>query len=161
MIVPVIHCLNYKQIKHNLEICQRNGIKMVFLINHAYGQSAIDDLTDWFQFAKSDFPDIKIGLNFLQLETVDSINLCDLIGADAIWSDYQGTTSRKAKFFGPVAFKYQKHVPNDETDGMTTDEAYYIYSGEYRWCKINYDLDTEVDMKFIPTHWIYEEDYRI
>jgi len=118
MIVPVIHCLDYKQIKTNLEICQRNGIEMVFLINHAHGTQAVDDLMTWFQLAKADFPTIKIGLNFLQLETIDSIDLGEKIGSDAIWSDYPGTTNRSKPFFGPVAFKYQKHVTNDELESV-------------------------------------------
>lgn len=45
------------------------------------------------------------------------------------------------------------------TDGRTIDEAYFIYSGSYRWVKIDYDLDDEVEMTIQPTHWMYEKDY--
>lgn len=47
------------------------------------------------------------------------------------------------------------------TDGRTIDEAYFIYSGSYRWVKIDYDLDDEVEMTIQPTHWMYEKDYII
>lgn len=40
------------------------------------------------------------------------------------------------------------------TDGRTIDEAYFIYSGSYRWFKID-----EVEMTIQPTHWMYEKDY--
>lgn len=40
------------------------------------------------------------------------------------------------------------------TDGRTIDEAYFIYSGFYRWFKID-----EVEMTIQPTHWMYEKDY--
>lgn len=118
MIAPVIHCLNYQQIKTNLEICKRNGIEMVFLINHHSSDVAILQLKDWFIMAKSEFPDIKIGLNFLQLNTEDSIKLCESIEADAIWTDYQGNIAHNIPLFGPVAFKYQKHVPDDMLESV-------------------------------------------
>lgn len=118
MIVPVIHGLNWSQVKTNLEICQRNGIEMVFLINHRPSAEAVSDLSNWVKQAKLDFPMIKIGVNFLQLETIDSINTSQKIGADAIWTDYPGTASRTIPLFGPVAFKYQKHVPDYELESV-------------------------------------------
>lgn len=114
MIVPVIHCLNWHQIKTNLETCRKNGVEMVFLINHRPGPDSAIDLEKWFGQAKSEFPEIKIGINFLQLNTEDSIDSCNRIGSDAIWTDYPGTGIRNSPLFGSVAFKYQKHVPDDK-----------------------------------------------
>jgi hypothetical protein len=91
MIVPVIHCIDWDQIKHNLDICQRNGVEMVFLINHRPSEEAVRQLEFFFLKAKEEYPNIKIGLNFLQLKTEDCIVVCETIGADAIWTDYPGT----------------------------------------------------------------------
>jgi DNA repair photolyase len=92
MIVPVIHCLNWHQIKTNLETCRKNGVEMVFLINHRPGPDSAIDLEKWFSQAKSEFPEIKIGINFLQLNTEDSIDSCNRIGSDAIWTEQESET---------------------------------------------------------------------
>ena len=116
-IIPVIHCTNRTQIRFNLDICNRNNIEMVFLINHNSGENSTEDLVEYFRMAKSEFPNMKIGLNFLQLNTSESIKKCNEIGnVDAIWSDYEypiDPIMSNQIYFGAVAFKYQKHVPND------------------------------------------------
>jgi len=116
MIVPVIHCLNWKQIDENLRVCSRNGITMVFLINHSIDETSVSELIEWFNLARAAYPDMKIGVNFLQLKTSDSCKLCDAIGADAVWSDYPGERFGRPQLFGGVAFKYQKHVPEDRLE---------------------------------------------
>lgn len=117
MIVPVIHCLTWDQIKHNLDICSRNGIDFVFLINHGHDNPVLT-LSMWLEKAKSEYPNIKFGVNFLQLKTEEAISLGDSLMADAIWTDYPGTAPRKSPLFGAVAFKYQKHVPDDELESV-------------------------------------------
>ena len=116
MIIPVIHCVDWNQVNYNLDICSRNGIEMVFLINHTHKSDAVVTLSSLVHMAKLKYPKIKIGVNFLQLDTKESIELCEMIHADAIWSDYEGTSNRNIPFFGAVAFKYQKHVPNDKLE---------------------------------------------
>ena len=115
MIVPVIHCVNWNQIKHNLDICSRNGINFVFMINHGQN-NPVQNLCSWISRAKTEYPNIKFGVNFLQLTTEDSILMADTIGTHAIWTDYEGTGKTNQPLFGPVAFKYQKHVPNDKLE---------------------------------------------
>jgi len=115
MIVPVIHCQNWNQIKYNLDICSKNGIDFVFLINHGH-DNPITTLTEWLLKSKMEFPNMKFGVNFLQLETSDAITMANQYGASAIWTDYQGTGDRKCTLFGAVAFKYQKHVPDYELE---------------------------------------------
>ncbi len=74
-IVPVIHCIDWNQIKYNLDICNRNGIDMVFLINHSSSQSAVDDLKEYFRKSKKDYPSIKIGLKLrFMIQLAASVN---------------------------------------------------------------------------------------
>lgn len=117
MIVPVIHCQNWNQIKYNLDICSKNGINFVFLINHGH-DNPVTTLTEWLLKSKMEFPNMKFGVNFLQLETSDAITMANQYGASAIWTDYQGTGYRKCPLFGAVAFKYQKHVPDYELESV-------------------------------------------
>jgi hypothetical protein len=126
MIVPVIHCIDWNQIKHNLDICQRNGIEMVFLINHRPSEEAVSQLEFFFLKAKEEYPNLKIGLNFLQLKTEDSITICENIGSDAIWTDYPGTGNRTQPLFGAVAFKYQKHIPNDKLEEVCKESIKHM-----------------------------------
>lgn len=120
MIIPVIHGLNWPQIKTNLEICQRNNINMVFLINHSSGFEAVEELKNWYQLAKSDFPQMLIGLNFLQLGTEAAIGESQKLGASAVWSDYpyDGSVEHSMPLFGAVAFKYQPHVADDQLEAV-------------------------------------------
>lgn len=119
MIIPVIHCLNWHQIKTNLEVCQRQGVTNVFLINHSHGMKAVLDLSEWVRMAKEEFPSIGIGVNFLQLETPDAITEALKLNSWAVWSDLPGgVTDSGIPLFGPVAFKYQKHVPDWELESV-------------------------------------------
>jgi predicted TIM-barrel enzyme len=117
MIVPVIHCISWSQIKYNLDICQRNGVEMVFLINHG-SIHPVHNLVSWLTNAKKEYPNIKFGVNFLQLKTEEAIMMANQYNADAIWTDYQGTGDRECPLFGAVAFKYQKHVPDDQLESV-------------------------------------------
>lgn len=117
MIVPVIHCKSWEQIRYNLDICSRNGVEFVFLINHGT-INPIHNLIKWLTTAKTEYPNIKFGVNFLQLETSDAIEMANQYDADAIWTDYAGTGERECPLFGAVAFKYQKHVMDFELEGV-------------------------------------------
>lgn len=118
-IVPVIHCLDWNQVDKNMDICNRNGIEMVFLINHSSSSNAVTQLQDYFNKAKSNYPNMKIGLNFLQLSSEDSLLTAEQMGnVDAIWSDYPFTGTTNQLYFGAVAFKYQKHVPDYELEDV-------------------------------------------
>jgi uncharacterized protein len=125
MIVPVIHVLNWKQIKFNLDICQRNGINFVFLINHGH-DNPVTTLVEWLLKSKIEYPNIKIGVNFLQLKTEEAIIVANQYGASAIWTDYQGTGKRDSPLFGSVAFKYQKHVPDDKLEFVCKEAMKYV-----------------------------------
>lgn len=47
------------------------------------------------------------------------------------------------------------------TDGELVDTAYFLWSSEYRWVKIDDGLDDEVDLPFEPTHWMFVDDYKV
>jgi len=120
MITPVIHCLEWEQINENLKICARNDIERVWLIYHSTKPFAVMQLKYWFVESKLLYPQLKIGLNFLQLPTNESMAIGESLGVDGIWSDYDcsGIINRKRLLFGPVAFKYQKTVENDELENV-------------------------------------------
>ena len=127
MIVPVIHCQNWNQIKYNLDICSKNGINFVFMINHGHN-NPVDNLSTWVKKAKTEYQNIKFGVNFLQLSTADAIITSNNLGADAIWSDYPVIykPSNKIPLFGPVAFKYQKHVAEYELESVCKEAMNYM-----------------------------------
>jgi len=128
-VIPVIHAIDWNQVRYNLEMCSNNGVDFVFLINHGYGQDRVNELVNYHNCAKEMF-DMNIGLNFLQLDTPDALNKVNTmsITPDALWVDNSYITPdnlhkadliatlnpKGVKYFGAVAFKYQKQPTRDE-----------------------------------------------
>jgi len=128
-IIPVIHTIDFNQVKYNLDLCKDNGVDFVFLINHGFGPKCVETLQNYFTLSKEIY-DIKIGLNFLQLDTPEAMAVVNSmsIKPDALWVDKSYITPddlSKAdlikelnhlniKYFGAVAFKYQKQPSKDE-----------------------------------------------
>jgi predicted TIM-barrel enzyme len=122
-IIPVIHTLNLKQVQYNIDICANNGIEDVFIISHEYRNP--DDViyhfrtySDWI---RNKYPDLKLGVNFLQLSTYDAVQEANNMKFDYVWADKSYLTEKitlsiaenifnnkkEIKYFGTVAFKYQ------------------------------------------------------
>ena len=128
-IIPVIHTIDLTQVKYNLDLCKNNGVDFVFLINHGFGPKCVDTLINYHNFAKENY-DIKIGLNFLQLDTPEAMAIVNSMETkpDALWVDKSYITpndlskadlikelnDKSIKYFGAVAFKYQKQPTKDE-----------------------------------------------
>lgn len=137
-IVPVIHTINWKQVKYNLDICHNNGVDFVFLINHG-GKKPVDSLIENFYQTRELYPDMKVGLNFLQLTTVESFKVSNTLNPDAVWSDVSFITpddltianeiesERKGlTYFGSVAFKYQKQPASDQLEEICLTAKNYM-----------------------------------
>ena len=128
-IIPVIHTIDWNQVKYNLDLCKDNGVDFVFLINHGFGPKCVETLQTYFNLSKEIY-DIKIGLNFLQLDTPEAMAIVNSmeIKPDALWVDKSYITpndlskadlikelnDKSIKYFGAVAFKYQKQPKKDE-----------------------------------------------
>lgn len=128
-IIPVIHTIDMNQVKYNLDLCKNNGIDFVFLINHGFGPKCVENLQTYFKLSKEMY-DIKIGLNFLQVDTPEAMAIVNSmsIKPDALWVDKSYITpndltkaelikdlnDKSIKYFGAVAFKYQKQPSKDE-----------------------------------------------
>jgi len=122
-IIPVIHTINLEQVQYNTHLCHNNGINDVFLINHIIHnwKRASFDFFNYLNWIKETYPDMNVGVNYLQLPTLDAIKETERIGFDYLWADksyINKNTLHEAllikenisnvKYFGCVAFKYQK-----------------------------------------------------
>lgn len=126
-IIPVIHVVNNEQVFDNVEICKRNGINKIFLIDHCSdGKRSLPSYSEEIRERYG----LWVGVNLLgqdieklliKAEEWDLLNF----KTDAIWSDdglthfdmdklmdieYKNTYN--GQFFGGLAFKYQKQ-PDD------------------------------------------------
>lgn len=135
-IIPVIHVIDFNQVKYNLSLCENNGIKSVFLINHSLSGSPVDDIISYYEYAMEKHK-MNIGINFLSLSTLESIKKCNDINPSMVWTDnahiykkddilkaIEIDNQRKSKsvYFGGIAFKYQKQ-PNPEDLKWVCEQA--------------------------------------
>ena len=122
-IIPVIHSLNLEQVQHNIKICQNNGVNDVMLINHLSSgcKSVTFQFEKYFNWIKDTYPEMNVGVNYLQLPTLDAMLEANRIGFDYLWADKSfinkhtlgdalliKENKRNIKYFGCIAFKYQK-----------------------------------------------------
>ena len=122
---PVIHCVDpYTEggIGHalvNASTAKANGADGVFLIGHNH--LSFTDLSYIYEHTRKHFPDLWIGINFLDISVndpllVQAVNRC--AGLNALWTD--GLPNVKLKLpesiqiFGGVAFKYMNPNPTDD-----------------------------------------------
>lgn len=128
MILPVIHTLNLEQVQFNIHLCHNNGIDDIFLINHLAHNwdNASLDFEIYFNWIKKVYPKMNVGVNYLQLPALDAIKEAERIGFDYLWADnsyiHKDTLhnaisikeNKSIKYFGSIAFKYQKPVDDLE-----------------------------------------------
>lgn len=119
----VIHVENTDQAIRNARIAKEEGADGVFLINH---QIPAQLLLDCFDQVKQSFPSLWIGLNFLDLNPLETLPMLPR-NAAGIWIDNAGIYEEEPNpvrlaqsfaknrniykhqclYFGGVAFKYQ------------------------------------------------------
>ena len=122
-IITVIHTINLEQVQYNVNLCHNNGVNDVFLISHMIRdwKRASFEFEKYFNWIKETYPLMNVGINYLQLPTLDAINEANRIGFDYLWADksyiHKNTlheallikeSKPNIKYFGCVAFKYQK-----------------------------------------------------
>lgn len=114
-LLPVIHVVDIDQVFQNIETCLSEGIKGVFLINHL---TDYHDLLFVAKKVKEAYPELWIGLNFLDLHPSDVLKM-DL-PYNAVWIDRTLTLEdiEEKKFQGEIFsglnFKYQKQHYGDD-----------------------------------------------
>lgn len=135
-LIPVIHMINESQVLDNVEICHRNGIEKVFIINHVV---SIQDLLKCSTKVKEKYPNMWVGVNMLGIPTHIALSN-PLTGIDGLWCDATISNEQakkvrnfKGMFFGGLAFKYQSQ-PTDlesacEEATLATDVATTSGSG--------------------------------
>lgn len=119
--LPVIHVENMGQAVRNVQVAVDGGADGVFLINHRINHS---QLLLCYQAVKIKFPKVWVGLNFLDLEPDTAIESMKTY-MSALWVDnadmphlankrekWENRWRAKFLFFGGVAFKYQREVPD-------------------------------------------------
>jgi len=122
-IIPVIHTINLEQVQYNVNLCQANGINDVFLISHKVRnwKKAVFDFQLYLDWIRTTYPTIKVGVNFLQLDTLPAVAESSILGFDYLWADKSYLQNKSTlyiaeeiaenkitPYFGCVAFKYQK-----------------------------------------------------
>lgn len=119
-IIPVIHVVNINQVITNVKTCLDCGLNKVFLINHVTNSN---HLIECYNDIRKLYPNLWIGLNFLDLDITKSIQLD--INCNALWCD-QGISFEqkelrkfKGKLFSGLAFKYQPQ-PKDIIEATIT-----------------------------------------
>lgn len=125
LFLPVIHVVDAVQTLRNVRIAFANGADGIFLINH---ECSFERLLSIYHVARTIFPKAWIGLNFLDLDPIQSLSVVPQ-DANALWVDSmridlndqdpvrharrcnefrRSPASRwHGEFFGGVAFKYQ------------------------------------------------------
>jgi hypothetical protein len=132
---PVIHCIDpYEKggIGHaivNTRTAVENGADGVFLIGHNINYL---DMTNIYGHVRKQFPNIWIGINFLDISAQENPTKLEAIllaqeRVDAIWTDQ--LPSKKLlpmsgiKVFGSIAFKYINPNPTPEDLAMYCKNA--------------------------------------
>ena len=135
-IIPVIHTVDFKQVTHNIQLCHANGIDDIFLIDHRVTDTSIEDIKNYIDWTRTNIPDMRIGVNFLQLDTIEALEKSKEFNIDYIWADrsyIENKTLDVAEkayyahkgiqlYFGCVAFKYQRPIKNLEWTCRTACE---------------------------------------
>ncbi len=122
-ILPVIHTVDFNQVIYNADLCYNNGIRNIFLITHSFTNKNLmtTNLNGYFHVIKNKYPDMKVGVNYLHLSTLDAMKEAQKIKTDFLWADKSfinkdnisiaeeiADNSKDILYFGCVAFKYQK-----------------------------------------------------
>jgi len=131
-IIPVIHTINQDQVEYNVKLCRDNGIYDIFLIDHRITDESLLKTEKYIRWIREFIqPAINIGVNYLQLDTIAAMKEAHRLGADYIWADRSYIehktlpiaeeilfeheyTQHNTKYFGCVAFKYQRPVKDLE-----------------------------------------------
>lgn len=133
--LPVIHVVSEEQTLRNVAIAAWAEVDGIFLINH---NIRANELIAVFQVVKNKFPDLWVGVNFLDLCKEDAAEKAIAIGANGLWTDdaglYEGMREKPVSrnelleqweglYFGGVAFKYQREVKDVASVARLSMEA--------------------------------------
>lgn len=141
MITPVIHVIDYSQVRTNVETCLELGIDHVFVIDHDSRNSQAH-IAMIREKLKQEFPDLWVGLNFLFLPNELAMATAEICSADALWCDNAGLLKpgdemiaqklenmrikRDMLYFGGVEFKYQKQPRSSDFEWLYQTAVKYI-----------------------------------
>lgn len=132
MIMPVIHKVSEAQVLENVRVCARNGIFHVWLIDHSL--SSWQNLDDTLKNVRRKFPEMWVGVNYLQLTSHAAAKLVreGLTSPSGLWCDNghlekagEDTTAMAIRdlmlgtgvsYFGGVEFKYQRKPKEGEIE---------------------------------------------
>jgi predicted TIM-barrel enzyme len=126
-IIPVIHHINEELTIKNAQLCFENNVYGLFIISMEEDNHGLSALA---KKIKNEFPILKMGVNHLGYQAIESVYECLNYSLDMIWSDEPIVTSYEIKeeaykiqeelknsslkFFNSVAFKYQAEEKNIE-----------------------------------------------
>lgn len=138
-IIPVIHHLTNQLTLENAKLCADENAYGVFFISMT-GDN--DDLPILAKITKAKYPHLKVGINLLGQQVLDSLETSLAFGLDMTWSDNPIVTSagisqeardavkllkdKNHMFFNSVAFKYQKSEPNPGLAATLSQELGFI-----------------------------------
>jgi hypothetical protein len=118
-LIPVIHLIDLERLILNIETCLSLGVNNVFIINH---QSDWNDLLNKTSEVKKLYPELWIGLNFLDLEPREVSKMYIPFKVDAFWFDkslqLNEAYKKDKEIFSGINFKYQKQFTGYQLDYM-------------------------------------------
>lgn len=126
--LPVIHVKDFESALKQAALAVDAGADGIFFISHDQKSKLVVGIA---AAAKFRYPDKLIGINLLGIDPLNALKSglragLDMVWADECWLDAEGGTkfgalelialvnrnSRRIKFFGSVAFKYQPIAPD-------------------------------------------------
>lgn len=147
VLLPVIHPIGREEALAAIRIAQAAGVKGVFLIDQGMHER---ELLAFVREVRDLYPTLWIGLNLLTRRPADALTVAlDVCGfIDGIWSDNAGIDERSSGsasrplaeafvaarhardwdglYFGGVAFKYQREVPDTDLSRAAALSAPYM-----------------------------------
>lgn len=130
MLLPVIHPVSHKIALTSIKTAYQAGVDGIFLINQGMD---ITELLELIPEVNALYPDLWIGVNFLGKTPEETLHLIASTSVKGIWSDNAEIHEDKdvqpaaeafletrkqlgweGLYFGGVAFKYQREVPEDK-----------------------------------------------
>lgn len=139
-VFPVIHYLDDVTSLDQADMVAECDAQGLFLISH-HGQDA--EIAALATTIKQRHPQLKVGLNFLNLGVLEAARACELCGLDMVWGDNCGVSSEGfnavaqklsriavhkngLRVFASVAFKYQAHEPDPAKAALKAQSLGFI-----------------------------------
>lgn len=142
VLLPVVHPAGWDEALAAVRVATDAGVRGIFLINQGMGTEEVIRLI---AEVRRGFPRLWIGANFLGHTLVEAFELAGEARVDGVWTDNARIDERAGEqpeaaralearrrwsgeglYFGGVAFKYQRAVPDEQLGEAARAAAAYM-----------------------------------